>query len=509
MSVGQILKNKYRLDEEIGHGGFGKVFRATHLVTNKQYALKIDAKRKGVALSEAKILSDLGDGVGIPKLHSKGSCSEFTYFVMELLDSSLQHIIKQCGGSLNIETVAKVGTQIVNRLEYIHNRGYIHRDIKPSQFLMGRKQKILYLVDYGLAKKYQIFKNHVPFQTHCPRAGNATYASVNSHMGIRQSRRDDLESAGYMIVYMYKGSLPWQSRHNSNSVMKWQKVFLKKASISLAELCHGCPEEILKVMEYTRSLKFEEKPDYAYLKTLLNSLLNKYELAHKLKYVKCRTSQENDSSTPHNRTIARYARSRSNFLKGSFTHRKRGTTSELVSEEGMIQFPHTPKSYIDLKMHNEASSLPDPPSIYIYPDEQQTPPHINETFESSPGHNFQFLGSVSGYDEKMDSSLLSKPFMKDSSSPSALSLDLSKDTEDSSNTRARQIGRSLHIETIESNRIINPTFSSEAAKVARVCVYERSLQLEDDDTPKHIALPEFKDRNILSKVKNERYTHKV
>lgn len=501
MSVGQILKNKYRLDEEIGHGGFGMVFRATHLVTSKQYALKIDAKRKGVALSEAKILSDLVDGVGIPKLHSKGSCLDFTYFVMELLDSSLQRIIKQCGGSLNIETVAKAGTQIVNRLEFIHNRGYIHRDIKPSQFLMGRKQKILYLVDYGLAKKYQIFKNHVPFQTHCPRAGNATYASVNSHMGIRQSRRDDLESAGYMIVYMYKGSLPWQSRHNSNSVMKWQKVFLKKASISLAELCHGCPEEILKFMEYSRSLKFEEKPDYAYIKNLLNSLLNKYEETNKLKYVKSRTSQENDSSTPNNRTATKYARSRSNFLRGNLIKRKRGTTTELVSEEGIIQFPNKPKSYIDIKMHNEASSLPDPPSIYIYPGDQQAPLHINETCESSPRLNFKFRASVSGYEEKMDSSFVSKPFTKDSSSPSAISVDFSKDTEDSTNTCAKKIRVALNIQANESNRIPNPSFSYEAAKVARVCVLDRSLQLEDDDTPKHNALPEFKDRNILSKVK--------
>lgn len=272
MTEGEIVNEKYRLEAILGSGGFGKVFRVTSLKNKKQYALKLDLKRKGQILTEAKILAEIQTAPGIPKLYDKGKTENFSYMVITLLGDNLSTTLKNCGGRFTLGTVANVGTQLLNRVEYLHSKGYIHRDLKPQQFLLDQPNTMIYLVDYGLAKKFLIAKNHIPFQTHCPRAGNSTFASLNNHMGIRQSRRDDLESISYMLIYMFKGKLPWQQKNKHNSFLKWQKVFILKASINIQDLCRDSPPEFFAFMDYCRMLKFEEKPDYDYLRGLLSAV---------------------------------------------------------------------------------------------------------------------------------------------------------------------------------------------------------------------------------------------
>ena len=272
MTEGEIVNEKYKLEAVLGSGGFGKVFRVTSLKNKKQYALKLDLKRKGQILTEAKILAEIQTAPGIPKLYDKGKTENFSYMVITLLRDNLSTMLKNCGGRFTLGTVANVGTQLLHRVEYLHSKGYIHRDLKPQQFLLDQANSMIYLVDYGLAKKFLIAKNHIPFQTHCPRAGNSTFASLNNHMGIRQSRRDDLESISYMLIFMFKGKLPWQQKSKHNSFLKWQKVFILKASINIQDLCRDSPPEFFAFMDYCRMLKFEEKPDYDYLRGLLSAV---------------------------------------------------------------------------------------------------------------------------------------------------------------------------------------------------------------------------------------------
>lgn len=137
--------------------------------------------------------------------------------VMDLLGPSLEDLFQKCNRRFDLRTVVRVGQQIVSRLEYMHSRKFMHRDIKPENFLMGTHQHCMrvFVIDFGLSKKY-ILKNgeHLPYRDNKSLTGTPRYASINSHLGIEQSRRDDLESVIYMLIYFLKGSLPWQNLKN-------------------------------------------------------------------------------------------------------------------------------------------------------------------------------------------------------------------------------------------------------------------------------------------------------
>ena len=158
------------------------------------------------------------------------------------------------------------------RLEYIHAKNLLHRDVKPENFLMGlgRKHTILYIIDYGLAKKYKDPKNniHIPYIEGKSLTGTARYASINTHLGIEQSRRDDLEGIAYVLIYFLRGSLPWQGFTVINKKEKYNMIKELKISSQPESLCQGFPEEFAKLLTYARSLQFDERPDYAFLKKI-------------------------------------------------------------------------------------------------------------------------------------------------------------------------------------------------------------------------------------------------
>jgi serine/threonine protein kinase len=113
-----------------------------------------------------------------------------------------------------MKTVLMIADQLIQRIEYMHSKSYIHRDIKPENFLLGlgKKSNIIYIIDFGLSKKYRDTKTlqHIPYRENKNLTGTARYASINAHLGIEQSRRDDLEAVGYVLIYLAKGFLPWQ-----------------------------------------------------------------------------------------------------------------------------------------------------------------------------------------------------------------------------------------------------------------------------------------------------------
>lgn len=221
---------------------------------------------------EAKLYRILSGGVGIPKIRHHGKEKNFNILVMDLLGPSLEDLFNFCNRHFTIKTVLMLVDQMIGRLEYVHLKCFIHRDIKPDNFLMGigRHCNKLFLIDFGLAKKYRDpnTRQHIQYREDKNLTGTARYASINAHLGIEQSRRDDMESLGYVMMYFNRGVLPWQGMKANNKSQKYEKISEKKMSTPIEVLCKGFPAEFSMYLNYCRSLRFEEQPDYMYLRQL-------------------------------------------------------------------------------------------------------------------------------------------------------------------------------------------------------------------------------------------------
>ena len=171
--------------------------------------------------------------------------------------------------------------QMLARLEFIHSKNFIHRDMKPDNFLIGlsKKSNIVHIIDFGLAKKFNDPKTnaHIPYKDGKSLTGTARYASINTHLGIEQSRRDDLEGLGYVLLYLLKGSLPWQGLPARSKKEKYTKILQVKTDTSVDVLCRGHPNEFMIYLNYCRNLGFEDKPDYSYLRRMFKELFSREE----------------------------------------------------------------------------------------------------------------------------------------------------------------------------------------------------------------------------------------
>lgn len=167
--------------------------------------------------------------------------------------------------------------QMITRIELLHRNNFLHRDIKPDNFMMGRNAKAstVHIIDFGLAKRYKDARTHqhIPYREGKSLTGTARYASINTHLGVEQSRRDDLESLAHVLIYFMKGSLPWQGLRALNNQEKYKKIKQKKVSISPTQLCNGLPAAFCQYLTYTRQLRFEEAPDYDHCRKMFRDLM--------------------------------------------------------------------------------------------------------------------------------------------------------------------------------------------------------------------------------------------
>jgi len=194
--------------------------------------------------------------------------------VMDILGPSLEDLLNFCSRKFTLKTVLFLAHELLTRIEYIHERGFIHRDIKPENFLIGRKNKAnqVYVIDFGLAKQYRDPQthSHIPLVEYKSLTGTARYASVNAHLGFEVSRRDDLESLGFMLIYFIRG-LPWQKLKAFTKEELSYKILTKKMQTTVDKLCYHTPGEFKKYFMYCRNLQFEAQPDYTYLKQMFRS----------------------------------------------------------------------------------------------------------------------------------------------------------------------------------------------------------------------------------------------
>ena len=274
----KIIFKRFKPIEKIDRGAFGNIYSVIDLKSYKKYAMKtekLNTQQKTLE-PEAFYLKILQGGKGIPEFITFGKSKNYNLLVETLLGQSLYHLFIKKKRKCHINDVCQIGHQILDRLEWIHSKKLIYRDIKPENFLIGQNNNnIIYVVDFGLCKRYILSKTgkHIPEKMTGKFNGTLIYASPNIVKGIESSRRDDLISLGYMLIYLLKRCLPWESNFQNLNKAKYYQLINLKETNGYNKLFQNIPEELALYINYSRKLEFEQKPNYDYLHFLLNKIL--------------------------------------------------------------------------------------------------------------------------------------------------------------------------------------------------------------------------------------------
>ena len=271
-----VLFKKYEIIKKIDEGSFGKIYLSKNIKTKEKYAIKVEPRKPNNSLErEAYILFYLR-GPGLPEVKSFGKTTNFYVLIQTLLGPSLSSLLDDRFITFTFKDICILSIQMIERLEYIHSKNYIHRDIKPHNFLMGIKDpSMVYIIDFGLAKKYRSKKgNHIKFRITNNITGTPRYCSYNALRGAEQSRRDDLESLFYVIIYFFRGNLPWQNLKIKSRTERFNKINVIKKNIDYKILCKNLPQELYLLGIYIKHLNFEKDPDYNYIKRCFYKILS-------------------------------------------------------------------------------------------------------------------------------------------------------------------------------------------------------------------------------------------
>lgn len=253
-----IIANKYRVTERLGNGGFGAIFKGENIRTKEKVAIKMEPISSDTKMlkRETKIYQYLGKAPGIPQVKWFGATEEYNYMVLPLFGDSL------VSKTFSLTDSLKVGQNMLKILRFIHEKGFIHRDVKPDNFVLSHDNTDIYIIDFGLCKRYIDNEDrHIKMRTQRDLVGTPNFVSINVHNGIEPSRRDDLISVAYVILHLINGGIPWQSQRE-NKYLKMQKASILEWSKT--------PTELIPYLNYCTGLKFDETPDYDFLINTLN-----------------------------------------------------------------------------------------------------------------------------------------------------------------------------------------------------------------------------------------------
>ncbi|RDB22353.1 Casein kinase I isoform delta [Hypsizygus marmoreus] len=324
---------KYRLEEEIANGGCGKeffldilataltstlgtVFLGVHTIAGKEVAIKLEPalqnknNNNSPLRQESKIYKTLMGGTGVPWIMWSGRQGDYNVMVIDLLGPSLEDLFKMCNRHFSLKTVLLIADQLISRIEFIHSHSLVHRDIKPANFVMGtgKAAHMVNVIDFGLAKKFRDSRtsNHIPYkQDGYHGVGTSLFAAINTHFGVESSRRDDLESLAYMLIYFLRGTLPWRKirapqsppsapsptpsnlhpaspippQHYNPVSATWDLI--RDAKLEAEPLLTlGLPPEFDVLYRYARGLEFDDLPDYEGLRQLFRGLAERVGVAY-------------------------------------------------------------------------------------------------------------------------------------------------------------------------------------------------------------------------------------
>lgn len=282
------INNRFIINRRVGRGSFGDVYLGHDKDTHKIVALKLEHNSNKLMLEhEYNVYQQISHkGMKIPKIWWYGLEGEYRVIVMDFLGDSLDGLLKRCNNHFSLKTTIMIGIQIFDLLHHLHRCNFIHRDIKPENFLIGigEERHFIYMIDYGLAKQFKDNRRfHMKMVTGKKLVGTARYASINSHNGIGISRRDDLESLIYLLIYCIRGNLPWQGLPGNTREEKYEAIKQSKMTTSNRSLTNGLPEELFFFLDHVKSLSFRDKPNYKYLRDLLVNIMksNHFEMDYK------------------------------------------------------------------------------------------------------------------------------------------------------------------------------------------------------------------------------------
>lgn len=281
--MNHLVANRFQVGRLIGRGAFGEVHVGVDRDTLEEVAIKVEPgmSKQPRLLYEAKVCKSLVGRPGFPQLRYCGFESRTKVLVMGLLGPSLEHLRVACGGSLSFKTVLMLGDQLVDRLDVFHSEGYVHRDIAPQNVLLGRgkDEGVVHLIDYGLCKRFKDpeKQKHIEYRDGKLIKGTMWFASLNALRGRELSRRDDLEAVGYVLLYLLRGSLPWQDPPPTfTKRAAFEAMARARAATSVQEMCadleHGA-RELGEYLTYCKGLGFKDCPDYGYLRRIFTEAM--------------------------------------------------------------------------------------------------------------------------------------------------------------------------------------------------------------------------------------------
>ena len=282
----KLIFKKYKVEQLIAKTNISTIYKGINKITKEQVAMKFEkiGGKCNFLESEVYILLLL-KGIGIPNVISYGKVMNYKVLIEELLGKSIYSIWKRIDNNENILIdVCLIAIQCLDRLEYIHSKNIVHKDIKPANFIFGKKDpQLIYIIDFGMSRKYKSSRTgkHIKYQKVKKINGTMRYMSINACKGYEHSRRDDLESLGYMLIFLIKNTLPWINIENEkiSSKSKLENMRSIKTLITSKELCKDLPNEFIQYTDYCRELDFEQKPDYNYLRNLfINVIINNEKL---------------------------------------------------------------------------------------------------------------------------------------------------------------------------------------------------------------------------------------